>query len=117
MYSGYIKIKGDQGNKFYHYWFVESEVRVFFFSHRKRANQPYCLGAPLAQMRASTTTLNARMHSVCRVAPRIDCCVTLCHPRTTSLRAVFFILLRFISIHLLRFTKANLQPPVWNITG
>merc|ERR1719272_183751 len=25
MYSGYIKIKGDQGNKFYHYWFVESE--------------------------------------------------------------------------------------------
>jgi hypothetical protein len=26
MYSGYIKIKGDEGNKFYHYWFVESEV-------------------------------------------------------------------------------------------
>merc|ERR1719174_527884 len=25
MWSGYIKVPGDRGNKFYHYWFVESE--------------------------------------------------------------------------------------------
>eukprot|EP00729_Bicosta_minor_P019937 gene19937-33852_t len=25
MYSGYLKVKGDLGNKYYHYWFVESE--------------------------------------------------------------------------------------------